>query len=1163
MADRKGLASSRINARELIIQMPEHKWNRVKDVFHEALRRDTAERASFLDEVCAGDDELRIEVESLLDSLREARTFLEMPVIGESAGSQPAWHLENGQKLSHYRIIEPIGSGGMGEVYLAEDERLRRKVALKVLPQEMLQDRNRLMRFQREANAVSALNHPNILTIFEFEKHDGLQYFASEFVQGVTLREKLDSGRMNVAESLETAVQIASALKAAHAAGVIHRDIKPENVMIRHDGFIKVLDFGLAKQLEKIVSGETDTTLTQRFSLPGMIMGTVNYMSPEQARGTGVDARSDIFALGIVLYEMLTGQAPFRGATATDVIAEIIQIDPPPPSSLNNDVSTDLDDAVAKALAKDTGQRYQNVAELQDKLKRILKQLEYAAEFSGRVEAQEESNVRAKSASVKGNGRYVSMLPDLTPLIGRQNELDQLTDLIVNHSSRLVTLTGIGGTGKTRLAQELCRRLASKFTDGYEFVRLAEVHDSHLIVSVISQQLRVQEIVGQPIKQTLLEHVQHKGMLLVLDNFEQVISAAPLVSELLSASDRLVIIVTSRERLNLKAESEFKVQPLPIPTSAELPSFDALARFDSVKLFVERAKQANPEFLLNEINAAQIARICSTLDGLPLAIELAAARARVFSPEVILEKLEARLTFLTGGAIDLPERQRTMRAAVDWSYDLLDNDEKLLFRRLSVFGCQFTADAAEAVVSDNGSNPQNAVVSARQSAEFADTFASLADKSLVYRRFRHGSEVTYCLLEIVREYAESRLEADDDAETIRRRHANWYLNLAEEAEPHLLTTEAPKWVARLDDEYDNIRTALAWSIKAGPQIAARLAAAVRQFWLVRGQLSEGLAWTEEILKQDIDIPAAIKWKLLTVCGNINQFTGDIPRADRFYQEALAEARKTSDQNYLAKSLRGVAALAYMQCDLARARDLVNESISLSKSIGDDFGLAASLARLGDISIVAGDPATARDLTVESLAIFRRVGYTEGVSAKLYNLGAIVFQQGEHEQARQYFEEAYETAVELGEKINTRLIFDGFAALAAEEKDYKRAARLSGVADSLGATVGYTIEPAEQKFRDHYQGRLKRSISTEEFTAEYEAGRIMPLDEARKLAGLSSDRLKDQKPLSDDAQADVSEAVAGYLMPPQRLAKAAMIIVVIGLVAIAAVLIAMWLNSAAR
>jgi predicted ATPase len=859
--------------------------------------------------------------------------------------------------------------------------------------------------------------------------------------------------------------------------------------------------------MEKAILGEADTTLTQRFSLPGMIMGTVSYMSPEQARGTDVDGRSDIFTLGIVMYEMLTGQPPFRGETATDVIAELIQTDPPPPSTLNRHVPAELDEIVERAVAKDPTQRFQGAEELLDRLKKLLRRLEFDTELRRTVisDPGKKSSARISGVQISeiAGAQVDSYLPDLTPLIGRESELGQLTDLIVNQRKRLVTLTGIGGTGKTRLAQELCRRVADEFRDGFVLVRLAEIRDAALVPTVIAQQLRVQEIVGLPLAESLKDSLREKQTLLVLDNFEQIIDAAPLVADLLANTRELSIVVTSRERLRLQAETEFNVPPLPVPQEDEPVNSKKLAKIDSVRLFVQRSRQATPDFRLTEENAGQIAKICSMLDGLPLAIELAAARTRVFSPATIVEKLEARLAFLTGGAIDLPKRQQTMRAAVEWSYELLNEEEKRLFRRLSVFACRFTAVAAEAVASRriNGGKKDGptSVNAALDSVEFLDIFASLADKSLLVRRRHPGSEITYGLIEIVREYAQAKLETDDDSEEIRRRHARYYLAIAKEAESFLQTKDTGMWIRTLDEEYENIRLVLLWSIEKEPYLAARLAAAIRHFWLIRGHLSEGLAWSEAILALNLDIPAETKWKILTACGNISQFQGDIKKAHTFYDEALTAARQTRDQKSIAQSLRGVGALAYLQHDFFTARNLINEAIKLSRDIGDDFGLAAALARLGDISNVEGDPSAARELTAESLAIFRRIGYSEGVSAKLYNLGAIVFLDGDHELARQHFEEAHTAAMELGEKINTRLIFDGFAALAVERGDYVRAAKLSGVADSIGATIGYTIEPAEQLFRDTYLGKLKDAMPREEFETEHEAGRNLSTEEARKLA----------------------------------------------------------------
>ena len=356
----------------------QERWKRVKELFHEALRLEPGQRDAFLDRSCDGDAELRIEVESLLLSLNEAETFLEEPVLLTAPEGEVPWQFSRNQLVSHYRILEPIGAGGMAEVYLAEDTKLHRQVALKVLPSGVLQDIDRLRRFKREALAVSALNHPNILTIFEFDSVNGINLLATEFVKGKTLRQAMRDGSLEVSDATEIAIQIASALETAHDAGVTHRDIKPENIMIRNDGYVKVLDFGLAKLNGEIRSLETSGH-SQSFSLPGLIMGTVTYMSPEQARSKSIDSRTDIFSFGIVFYEMLTGRPPFTGESMTDVIAEIIQKEPPPASSLNPAVPDSIDLIVAKCLEKDRNDRYQTAAELLTDLRAIPRTIEAEA----------------------------------------------------------------------------------------------------------------------------------------------------------------------------------------------------------------------------------------------------------------------------------------------------------------------------------------------------------------------------------------------------------------------------------------------------------------------------------------------------------------------------------------------------------------------------------------------------------------------------------------------------------------------------------------------------------------------------------------------------------------------------------------------------------------
>lgn len=499
------------------------------------------------------------------------------------------------------------------------------------------------------------------------------------------------------------------------------------------------------------------------------------------------------------------------------------------------------------------------------------------------------------------------------------------------------------------------------------------------------------------------------------------------------------------------------------------------------------------------------AQICARLDGLPLAIELAAARAKVLSATEILSKLDDRFSLLTGGAKDLPDRQRTVRGAIEWSYDLLSDDEKDLFGRLSVFGGGFTHATAEAVLLRTGFSTADAdgrvvrtSVSGSQSIGLLDLVTSLADKSLLVSKRGQIGERRFGMLDTVREYAAAVFAETDVANATRKSHAEYFLELAEAASPHLKGPDSEKWLPRLEDEHDNIRAALKWSLENMPANAARLAAAIRHLWSIHGHLHEGRRLSAEILSRDIDMPDITRWEILTGYGNLSQFLGDSVKADELYAESLTVSTRSDDKKRMSQSLRGIAAIAYMRGDFPSAREFIEKAVALSRETDDEFGLAASLGRLGDIATAEADHAAARELTGESLRIFRKLGYKEGISAKLNNLGANVFALGDYDQARTYFDEALTVAIELGEKINTRLIFDGFAALACQNGEFLNAARFAGVAESLGASIGYAREPAESLFRDAYLDKVHAALSDAEFDSEYNAGLKMRLEEATDL-----------------------------------------------------------------
>lgn len=675
-------------------------------------------------------------------------------------------------------------------------------------------------------------------------------------------------------------------------------------------------------------------------------------------------------------------------------------------------------------------------------------------------------------------------------------------------------MTGIGGTGKTTLAQAVAQEALANFKGGVFFVELAAVTNPELVASTIAQTLDVKEGGGKPILEILENYLRGRQMLLVLDNFEQVLTAAPVLTKLVQAAPDLKILVTSRARLHLSSDCEFVVPPLAVPESAARISLEELSEYESVKLFVERARAVKPNFALREENAGSVAEICLRLDGLPLAIELAAARVRIITPASILEKLENHLKLLTGGAKDLPARQQTVRGMVEWSYELLETDEKTLFRRLAVFAGGFTFEAAEAIVEgekrrkgEKEKFEMDSTVSPSPllpiSLSVLDGITSLLDGSLLVQKEQADGESRFRMLEVVREYALEVLETSNESENMRRNHAGYFLALGEEAEPHLLGERAIEWLEKIDREYDNLRAALRWAIENDHETGLRLSGALWTFWSIRGHLREAREQLEKSLTADCadERATTARWKSLNGAGYIACQQGDYPAAQKFIEQSLQIAEATGERRQIALSSRQLGFVVNLQGDATQARRFYEKSLRLGKELSDEKVVALSLAALADLARAAGDYQAAQQLYEKTFRSFQAINNRDGMSATLCNLGAVAFALGDFAAARASYAQAVEAALKLKNKVYVSWALDGFAALAASENDCESAARLAGAIENLRDSIGYELEAADRSFRDAYLTKTRHALGDARFARAYEAGQAIDLDEAIVLAAL--------------------------------------------------------------
>src|SRR5213596_2499576 len=900
-----------------------------------------------------------------------------------------------------YRLERPLGEGGMATVHLAHDLKHHRRVAVKVVRPEFATTLG-AARFLREIEIAAALNHPHILAVHDSGEAAGFLYYVTPYVEGASLRDRLwRDPQLPLEEALQITREVADALDYAHQRGVIHRDIKPENILL-HAGHAVVADFGIARAISAAGGNETRrTALTQ----PGMPIGTPDYMSPEQALAEPeLDGRSDQYALACVLFEMLAGRPPFAGTSAEGILLRHLTVEAPRVTDLAPGVPKPVAAALARALAKAPADRFGDMA--------------------------------AFVAALRAPKAPVGAPPpaQLTSFIGRERETAAVQELL--QSTRLLTLTGAGGSGKTRLALEVASRVGTQYPDGVAWVELAPLSNPELVPHHVADALGVRRDGIRSAGDALLEALREWDALLVLDNCEHLVEAcARLAEALLRGCPRLRILATSREALGIGGERAWLVPALTLPEDGKPVTRAVAAESEAVRLFVERSQAVRPSLELIDANVAAMVQICRRLDGLPLAIELAAARARVLDPQQIAARLDDVFGLLSAGSRTAAPRQRTLRATIKWSHALLTEPERILFRRLAIFAGGFTIEAAETVAAGG-------TIAA---ADVLDLLSGLVDKSLVSLE-TEALEARYRMLETMRQFAREQLEQAGEAAELGRRHALFFLARAEAAES-FLPVHAEGWQERLVEDIGNLRDAADWFEQDPTAVDdnLRFAAALHWFWFGLGHYREARRRIETALERSGGARTRARGRALSSLAMYFALQGERVAIGPVAEGSVAILRETAGTSVdLACALVGLGQSRLLAGDLAGAARELAEALAVARASRPRYWITYALYWQGCVAQASGDLAAARAAFDEGVALALEDGYKAPIAHLATMRGRLAVAEGDTAGALASFAIGLASLERTKNHWSTIILVEDLARIAADRADAVRAARMLGV-----------------------------------------------------------------------------------------------------------------------